>query len=804
MAIGITEKLKSGPIVGDGAMGTMMQTRGLEAGGLPEMLNIARPELIRGIHAEYLAAGSDYVSTNTFGANRLKLAPAGVSVADMARAAVANARAAIGEAGGSRFVAYDIGPIGRLMAPMGDMGFDEAYGLFREQAAAAERAGADFIILETFTDIFEMKAAALAVKEGCGLPVFCSVTFQEDGRMLTGTDPAAAVHILQDMGIDAVGLNCSLGPRQMLPAALEMLAHAHIPVIAQPNAGLPREEGGRAVYDVNVGEFAAAAAEMLDAGVAVIGGCCGTDPAYIAALRSLVDGRPRAAATRAPAPAPSACSASRAVIFDGRLRIVGERLNPTGKKLLKRALVSGDYDYVQDEAAAQLRAGAEIINVNAGLPEIDERSALLGCLRRIEGSLDAALMIDCTDASIMDAAVRACRGKPIVNSVSGEARRMDEIFPIMKRYGTAAIALALDERGIPESAEGRLDVLEKIILGAERHGIGRERLIVDCLALTISAQQDACRETLRAMRLIKERYGMRTALGVSNISFGLPGRNLLNASFLAMAMLAGIDAPIIDPTNAAYMDVARSGEALLGRDRGAAAYISYASPRAAAGPKAGPPEDPPPRAGDEGLGEIIAQGFETRAAAAAERLMSFMQPLEAIEKVVLPALERVGAEYESGEIFLPQMIKSAETAKRAFETLRGKMAGGGAAARGRVILATVKGDIHDIGKNIVKAIMENYGYEIVDLGKDVPPETVVREAKEGRIRMVGLSALMTTTVASMERTIALLKEEGVDCVTAVGGAVMNAEYADRIGADHYCRTAMDAVRAADAIFGKGT
>jgi 5-methyltetrahydrofolate--homocysteine methyltransferase len=850
----------NGVLLGDGAMGTMIQKLG-QTGVLPETLNLTRPADIRAIHAAYFAAGSDYVSTNTFGANALKAELTALSVARVIHAAVKLAREAADAAGG-RFVALDIGPLGKLMAPMGELTAEEAYALFREQAEAGAEAGADFVVLETFTDIFEIKTAVLAVKESCDLPLCCSLTFEPNGRMLMGTDPVTAVHILQDMGIDMIGVNCSLGPRQMLPIVREMLAHARLPFIVKPNAGLPRAENGVTVFDVNARYFAAVMDEMLDAGVSVIGGCCGTTPEYIEALRALLADRARAgkrAGVRLDAALrnfiPSVCSATRTVLLDDRVRIVGERLNPTGKARMRQALQEEDYDYIGDEAAAQLRAGADIVGINVGLPGTDEAEALLACVHTLDGGAGAPLMIDCMDARAVEQAVRACRGKPVINSVNGEQRRMDEIFPIVKKYGTTVVALLLDENGIPESAAARLAVLDRIIAEAAKHGIRKERLIADCLALTVSAQQDACAETLEAIRLVKERHGLRCTLGVSNISYGLPERRLINRTFLSMAMFAGLDTPILDPTSRDYMETVRSGEVLLGKDRDAAAYIervagsdrpapkdasAAASAADAAGAakaapgdssasagtgaaKAAPGDSSAPdglklgdssvapagaaakdKASETELAAVIMQGFEVRAAAAAETLLKTEPPMRIIEEIILPALERVGEDYESGEIFLPQMIKSAETAKSAFDVLRRRMRAegeGGTISRGRIILATVKDDIHDIGKNIVKIVMENYGYEIVDLGKDVPPETIVRTAKEQKIRMVGLSALMTTTVVNMEKTIALLKAEGADCVTVVGGAVLNAEYAKRIGADRYCRNAMEAVRFANEWFG---
>jgi 5-methyltetrahydrofolate--homocysteine methyltransferase len=565
----------------------------------------------------------------------------------------------------------------------------------------------------------------------------------------------------------------------------------------------------------------------------------------------------------------------RTVEIDGRVRVVGERLNPTGKKRLKQALADKDYDYIEDEAIAQINAGAEILEVNMGLPDIDEREVLLACVKRLEGSVNVPLMIDCTDAKIIEDVVRACRGKPIINSVNGEAGKMREIFPIVKKYGTAVVALTLDENGIPESVEGRLEILDKIIAAAESYGIARERIIVDCLTLTVSAMQDACLDTLAAMRIVKERYGLRMTLGVSNISFGLPERSILTGTFLSMAMLSGLDAPIMDPLNRAYMNVIKSGEVLLGSDRGAEEYIGYignlnrngggavapgggtSGGGTAFGGASGRGTTPGGGTGGGGtpgggsasgggslsdgtnfggatsggsgmasgssgasgsetssagsaataeaktLNEIIRKGFASRAAEATKKLLEDREPLEVIEDIVLPALEHVGNDFERGEIFLPQMIKSAETAKNSFEILRAAMSiSGKKISYGRIILATVKDDIHDIGKNIVKAIMENYGYDVVDLGKDVPPELVVKTARDEGINFVGLSALMTTTVVNMARTIKMLRDESVDCVVAVGGAVLTADYARKIGADYYCRNAMDAVHAANGVFKK--
>ncbi|MDR3242776.1 MAG: homocysteine S-methyltransferase family protein [Clostridiales Family XIII bacterium] len=788
-------------------MGTVLQERGFDAGELPEELNITRPAMIAEIHREYLSAGSDLVTTNTFGANRLKLAGRGYSVREIVAAAVSIAKSeteaaeGAGETGRRRFVALDIGPSGRLMAPIGDMTVEEAYELFREQILAGASAGADVLFFETFTDAFEMKTAVLAAKENCDLPIFCSLSFQEDGRTLMGSDPMTAVCMLQDMGIDAIGANCSLGPRRITPLIREMLAYASIPVLVRPNAGLPRIENGRTVFDVDAGEYADAVGEMLEAGVRIAGGCCGTNPGYIKALnkrlKQINDERPISRLFPPASTLTSACSLTKTVIFDDRIKVVGERLNPTGKKRLTEAIKRGDYSYIEDEALAQVVAGADVLNVNMGLPEIDEREILLESLVRISRVTDAPLQIDCADAGIMEEALRNCRGKPVINSVNGEQRRMDEIFPLVKKYGTAVVALTTDERGVPDSVEERLDILERIISEAKKYGIGKERIIADCLSLTVSARQKDCADTLEAIRLVKERFGVKTTLGVSNISFGLPDRNLLNRTFLTMAFLAGLDLPIMDPLVAGCMEAVYCAEVLLNKDRGAEEYIAW---------RRNAPETPETSkpAGDAGLEDIIVRGFPDRAAEAARELLARRPPLEIIEGVIVPALEKVGREYERGNIFLPQMIKSADTVKNAFEVLKKAVEERGeSVSRGRIILAVVKGDIHDIGSNIVKAVLESYGYEIIDLGKDVPAEKIVETAAAENIRMVGLSALMTTTVVSMEKTIKALRDAGLTCKIVVGGAVLNPAYAKKIGADYYCKDAMEAVRAAALIFKDG-
>jgi 5-methyltetrahydrofolate--homocysteine methyltransferase len=799
----------------DGAMGTALQSAGLTGGELPEAYNIEKPDVVQGIHLSYLDVGSDVLTTNTFGANSLKLEGSAYTVRRVIAAAVDNCKAAIGRRGGGAFTALDIGPSGKLMDLAGGFDFDAAYALFREQAIAGTEAGADLILFETFTDIVELKAGILAVKEHSDLPVFCSLTFENNGRMLMGTDSVTAVRMLQDMGIAAIGVNCSLGPADILPLIREMTAVSKIPVLAQPNAGLPRMENGVTHYDVDAEEYADRMVEILEAGAAVAGGCCGTVPAHIAALRRRLtligDAGQRArfpalrsewTAEKIARSCPSACAVTASVAIDGRVRVIGERINPTGKKKLREALIGGDYAYPLSEAAAQVEAGADIVNVNAGLPEIDEGEALLRIVRDISAGGNIPLMIDCKIPSDMEKAVRYCRGKAIVNSVSGEQASMDAIFPIVAKYGTAVVALTLDEAGIPASAADRLAILDRILSEAARYGVGKDRIIVDMLALTVSAEPGAVLESLKAISLAKERYGVKTTLGASNVSFGLPERKSINGAFLSMAVYAGLDAPITDPTVPEYMNAVRSAELLSGRDPGAERYIRHAETHR--GQSVAPDEARRAAAQTQSdLSGIIEGGFEDRAEDAARALLTEHEPLWIIDHVIVPAMERIGRRYEDGTIFLPQMMRSADTVKRSFGVLREAMEKSGArVSEGRIILATVKGDIHDIGKNIVKSMLENYGYDIIDLGKDVPPERIVEAAREKDVPLVGLSALMTTTMVSMEETIRQIRAAGLTCKVAVGGAVLTQSYADRMGADYYCDNAVETVRVAKEVFAK--
>ena len=800
-------------IICDGAMGTMIQKLNIPVETHPEMLNFTHPEDIKNIYKWYYEAGSDFVSTNTFGANAFKMEGCGRSVSEIVTQAVVIAKEAAAEMadklGRPCYVALDIAPIGRLMEPAGDMTFEEAVALFKEQAEAGVKAGADLIVCETFTDIYEMKAAVVAVRETTELPLFCSVTFQEDGRMLMGTDPETMVYYLQDLGMDVLGVNCSLGPKQMVPIAETILKTCKLPVIVQPNAGLPRMENGETVFDVTVEEYAQVMEELVEQGLSVAGACCGTSPEYIRAMASRIGGRKpvaaagalRAAEGRAPM---TVCSATKTVIFDGGVKIIGERINPTGKKALKEALKAGNFSVIEDEAVAQVNAGAHILDINVGLPDIDEKAAMLEAVRRVSQVVDAPLQIDSASPEVLEAAVRRVNGKPIINSVNGKEENLDAVLPIAKKYGANIVALTLDEKGLPENEEQRVTIASRIVRRAAQYGIGAERILVDCLTLTVSAQQNAAADTLAAIRRVKEAFGVHTTLGASNISFGLPNRRLLNGTFLTMAMMAGLDAPITDPLAEEYTGAVAAFSALSGNDRECAAYIKkYAGDESRAGNAGRVNSESRESAGNGALTlyEIIVKGYMDRAPQAAQELLKTKEPLQIVEEVIIPALETVGKDYESGKSFLPQLIKSADTVRAAFGVLKEAMSKGGSAiSYGKVIVATVEGDIHDIGKNIVKVLLENYGYEVIDLGKDVPVDQVVKAAKEQNIQMVGLSALMTTTVVSMEKTIRALREAGLACRIAVGGAVLTEDYARKIGADDYCREAMDTVKVANRLF----
>ncbi len=772
----------------DGAMGTELQKRGLKTGALPELLNLTDPDLIRAVHADYVAAGADIITANTFGANAKKLGSA-EKVAEVVAAGIRLAR----EAGAKR-VALDIGPTGALLAPMGTMSFDEAYDLFRETVLAGVKAGADLVIIETMSDLLEAKAALLAVKENSTLPVYITMTFMADGRTFLGTDPAVAAVTLSALGADAVGINCSLGPAETEPFVREMLRWATVPLIVQPNAGLPDATSGETVYHVGPEEFAAGLGRMLDAGVTIAGGCCGTTPAHIAALRAEME---RRTAKRPETPRKTVfTSGQRLVSLHNSIAVIGERINPTGKKRVKEALRTSNFDYILNEAISQEEAGADLLDVNAGLPEIDEPAVLERLVRALQAVTPLPLQIDSSDPAALERACRAYCGKPVINSVNGKEESLKTILPIAKKYGAAVVGLTLDENGIPDKAEDRLKIAEKILKTAIEYGIPREDVLIDCLTLTVSTNQALARETLKAVGLVTDKLGLKTVLGVSNVSFGLPAREIVNAGFLAAAFGQGLSMPILNPMSQRYMDTVAAWRVLSGEDEGAGSYIAkYAdAPRT-------PSAQVQAQSETVDITSIVLSGRKMLVKDAVKAALQEKSPMEVINDLLIPAINAAGDRFEKGEFFLPQLMASAETVKLGFDVIRDRAENGQVLSKGKILLATVKGDIHDIGKNIVKMLLSNYGYEIVDLGRDVPPELIVEVTMREHIRLVGLSALMTTTVKAMAETIRLLRESGADCRVMVGGAVLNEEYAKLVGADFYARDAQESARIARHVFG---
>ena len=787
----------------DGAMGTQLQARGLAAGELPELLCLSHPEVVTDVHAAYVAAGADVVTTNTFGANAAKLGDA-ASVEEVFSAAVACARAAA-----PHYVAADLGPTGQLLAPMGPLPFDDAYELFARQVRAAAAAGADLFVIETMSDLAEAKAALLAVRENSDLPAIVTMTFEEDGRTFLGTAPEVASLTLSSLGAAAVGINCSLGPAEVAPLVARMAPWARCPLAVQANAGLPHVEGDATVYDIGPERYAADVAPMLDSGVTILGGCCGTTPDHIAALRALLSGR--APARRVVPDRFAVCGPQRlTALAPGEVGVIGERINPTGKRRMKEALRSGNHDHVVAEAIAQERAGAQILDVNAGLPEIDERAVMCRLVEELLGVTTLPLQIDASDPAVIEAAVRGYPGKPLVNSVSGKEESLAAVVPIAARYGCALVGLTLDESGIPATARGRLAVARKIVAATDAAGIPRSDVVIDCLAMAASTDQTAPRTILEAIRLVKDELpGVRTVLGVSNISFGLPFRPLVNATFLAAAFGAGLDLAIVNPGSRRMMDVVDSWRVLSGEDEAARFYVEHYADRSDAAPATAPgeksaqaekdaalPADPVERAR-----QLVLDGRSGPMAEAMGEVLLGHDAMFAINEVLVPALDEVGRRFEAGTFFLPQLMASAEAAKAGFETVRlASPSGTAAAGKGPVVLCTVRGDIHDIGKNIVRMLLENYGFEVIDLGRDVPPQTVADAVVERRARLVGLSALMTSTVPAMAETIELLRERAPWCKVVVGGAVLTPEYAQMVGADFYAKDATETARIAGELF----
>ncbi len=794
----IMEAMQNRILYFDGAMGTQLQARGLKPGELPELWNITHAQEICDIHRAYLAAGCDILTTNTFGVNRLKVdTNSEYSVENLIRAAVKNAKRAVQGFEG-KYVALDIGPTGKLLKPLGELEFEDAVDVFAEVVRIGASCGVDLILIETMNDAYETKAAVLAAKENSDLPVFVTNVYDENMQLMTGADPLAMVSVLEGLGVDALGVNCSLGPVQMLPVVRELLKYASVPVIVNPNAGLPSVVGEETVYDIHAEQFAEAIKEIINCGARVVGGCCGTTPEHIkAVVEKTKDITPLNISYKTDTLVSSYKSA--VCIGDSPI-IIGERINPTGKKAFKEALREKNIDYILNEGVRQQENGAHILDVNVGLPEINETEMMCTAVRELQAILPLPLQIDTSDIQTMEKALRIYNGKALVNSVNGKKESMDSIFPIVKKYGGVVVALTLDENGIPETAQGRFAVAQKIYNSAKSYGIDPKNLIFDPLAMTISADVNSANVTIDALKMISERLGCKTSLGVSNISFGLPQRNLINSTFYAMALSAGLNAAILNPSSAEMMKVYKTYMTLRGMDENCANYIEFASEVSFSSENTSK-NDSDLTASTNDLRYAIIKGIKNSAVTCTRTLLSAKKPLEIINEDIIPALDFVGKGFEDKTMFLPQLLMSAEASKAAFDVVKNHMNSSNEAQTKKctIVLATVKGDIHDIGKNIVKVLLDNYGFDVIDAGRDVSPETVVSLVKENNAPMVGLSALMTTTVPAMRETIEMLRATVPGCRVIVGGAVLTQEYADAIGADHYAKDAMEAVRFANRI-----
>ncbi|MGM0213572.1 homocysteine S-methyltransferase family protein [Enterococcus sp. AZ109] len=788
----ILDAIKEKQLLFDGAMGTMLQKKGLPVGLEPEYFNLTHPEVVTEIHHAYVAAGADIITTNTFQANRTKLEQE--KLPEIITAAIQLAKAAE-----PSFVAYDMGPIGQLMAPMGTLSFDQAYDMFAEQVIVAEKAGADVVILETMSDLLETKAAVLAVKENTELPIFCTMTFQEDGRTFVGTDPLTAVLTLQSLGVDAVGVNCSLGPVELLPVVETMLRYAKIPVMVQANAGLPEMTDGQTVYRISPVEYGQAVETLVQKGVQIVGGCCGTTPEFIKELRNILDRT--AVVERQPEIVTAVTSGSQTVLLNNRLSLIGERINPTGKKRLKEALRNNELSYLLKEALKQVEAGADILDVNVGLPEIDESRMMQQAVQEIQGIVTVPLQIDSSNIAAIETGARYYNGKPLINSVNGKAESMAEIFPIVKKYGGVVLGLTLDETGIPETAEARLAIAKRIVGTAAEYGIPKEDVMIDPLVLTASAQQAQVQVTLDTLSLLRDELGVLTVAGLSNVSFGLPNRELMNSTFLAAGVAAGLSTPIVNPLSEVLMNTVRALKVIYNQDLDAAEYIEKSQAMNVVAESKPASKQASTDATD--LKTLILKGQKEDTPALTKQLLETKTPLEIVNEFFIPALDEVGGKFERGELFLPQLIQSAEAVQRSQEVLKSYFDAHGQEnqSHGKILLATVEGDIHDIGKNIVKMVLENYGFEVIDLGKDVPIGTVVERIREGNIQLVGLSALMTTTVQNMKATIQAVKDAGLAPSFMVGGAVLNEEYREFVGADYYAKDALESVAIAKKFFG---
>ncbi len=786
----------------DGGMGTQLQARGLQPGQKPELAALEMPDVLTAIHTDYANAGADILLANTFGANAKKLAGCGHTVEDVVTASIACARKAADTTGA--LVALDIGPLGELLVPAGTLNFEDAYAEFAQVIRAGTAAGADLVFLETMTDLYELKAAILAAKENCTLPIFTSMSFESRGRTFTGCTVESYAVTAAGLGADAVGINCSLGPKEILPFAQRLCRSvpAGVPVFVKPNAGLPNPDGS---YNLDPDGFAAEMKEYAAIGVSMVGGCCGTTPAFIAKLHETFS--PLAPADKIPIRRSCLCTPVRFVEVNG-ITVVGERINPTGKKRLQQALRDGDSAYPCTQAVAQAEAGAQVLDVNAGLPGIDEAATLEQLVKDLQAVTDLPLQLDSSNPEALSRALRIYNGKPIVNSVNGETETLEKILPLCKKYGAAVVGLALDKGGIPPTVEGRVAIARRIVDAAHAAGIPDEDIYIDCLCLTASAQQEGATQTLQALARCKKELGVRTVLGVSNISFGLPCRGYLNTTFLTMAMSAGLDLAIMNPNTPEMMAAVRAYRVLTCQDPQSTDYVAvYAdvqiqttqtskSAATVAEVSAAAP-------GGDALFEAVRRGLKAEARAAADAALTMREPLDVVNTSLIPALDAVGDGFEKGTVFLPQLLQAATAAQAAFEAIKAKIAASGQAqgSKGKIVIATVKGDVHDIGKNIVRVILENYGYDVLDLGRDVDPERVVEAVRQTGAKLVGLSALMTTTVPNMQATIEALHAANLDCKVMVGGAVLTPDYARDIGADYYCKDAKASADLAKQLLG---
>lgn len=774
----------------DGGMGTMLQAAGLPVGQLPEVWNLTNPEQVARIQRKYVEAGAQVIYANTFGANRHKVAASGYTPKELIAGGIQAARAAAGDR--KVKVALDVGPIGQLLEPLGTMSFDEAYDIYKEMVVAGEEAGADLVIFETMSDLYEVKAAVLAARENTRLPVWVTMTFEAAGRTFVGVTVPAMALTLTGLGVDALGFNCSLGPKELLPMVEELRQWTDLPMILKPNAGLPDPATG--AYTITPEEFAEEMAPAAELGVQIMGGCCGTTPDFIRALSGkLAD---RAVPARPKASRHGVCSPTCVAELNG-VRVIGERINPTGKKRFQQALREWDMSYILEKGMEQQDAGAEILDVNVGLPGIDEAKMMTQVVKNLQSVVELPLQIDSSAPEAIEAGLRAYNGKPIVNSVNGNQEVLEQILPLCKKYGAAVVGLAMDHNGIPQTWEARVEIAKRIMDTALAYGIPKEDIYIDCLTLTVSAQQEQAVETLKAVRYVSEELGLHNVLGVSNISFGLPAREHITVSFLTQAMYAGLDLPIVNPNQKAIMDAVTAFRVLSGQDRDSEAYIARFAGETSAAPAQ------PQTTGQMTIETAIAKGLKQETAALTEKALETMSELDVVNTKLIPALDLVGDRYERQEIFLPQLINSANAACEGFEVIKKRIAekGAGSVSKGKIVIATVHGDIHDIGKNIVKVVLENYGYTVIDLGRDVPVETVVEAVIRENVKLVGLSALMTTTVVSMAETIKAIRESGHDCKIWVGGAVLTPEYAEEIGADYYAKDAKQSVDIARKVLG---